>query len=196
MIALLSINFGICYLYAPSKRRFIFSPAPSSCSSFWGFSYWKLWDHVASYDSLPTTKVASAIACMRFVHWVSSRLFLHLFWLPFSQFLFQTRYIQTTESTHIPCRTAAHGSHSNNNTCICSFGSHARTVIIMWWFHNIFKLAHTKCAYAITRPCMQTFSSQIHLLLESFFIFYPLFVPDEKIEHENCCCRAKQLPLF
>lgn len=72
MIALLSINFGICYLYAPSKRRFIFSPAPSSCSSFWGFSYWKLWDHVASYDSLPTTKVASAseIACMRFVHWV------------------------------------------------------------------------------------------------------------------------------
>lgn len=36
------------------------------------------------------------------------------------------------------------GHIRNNNTCICSFGSHARTVIIMWWFHNIFKLAHTK----------------------------------------------------
>lgn len=123
---------------------------PLLSESFFACTWYAIQKIMRSCRKLPTTKVASAseIACMRLCTSFSCEFFSSsLFWLRSHHFFFKLDIFKRQSTHSMSNGSTAHGSHSYN-TCmlfqICSFGSHARTVIIMWWFHNIFKLAHTR----------------------------------------------------
>lgn len=134
----LTLAFSICMLLRNGDFRSSFSAFPFFVLSvfFLLVSYGKLCDHVASYDSLATAKVAKWLACVCALA-ILSMFFRHLFLVPFLQILFQTRCTRDEDDR---ARTTAHGSHSYNvqhmHHASLAFGSHAHTAIIMWWFHS------------------------------------------------------------
>lgn len=126
MIALLSINFGIFYLDMLLRKDdfsiLFLLLLPLLFFSAHDVPYRKLWDHVASYDSLPTTKVArmraKLLACVCALA-VLSR-FPSFLLVPFSQnFFSKLDVFQTTEHAfHVERQRTGHNSY---NTCMYSF---------------------------------------------------------------------------